>query len=162
MKTPATILTKKFNDNKDGAIAALSELTGGKYVGTKATPDRVVKGVWEVVGTKPKFRAIVYLASYEESDGTPRKFNDFEMENYVSESAMQSDINPDKKIVISGVKGMKSASFKKTFKNMAAYDKWLDSEEAGNFEVQYIQNESLTIRESMNDITSTYADMLKK
>jgi hypothetical protein len=57
--------------------------------------------------------------------------------------ATEADLDPNKKIVVQGVKGMKSTSFTKKFRNMKAFDKWADSDAAGDFEIQYVMNESL-------------------
>lgn len=61
----------------------------------------------------------------------------------VSESSYEKDLDPNKKIVVKGVKGMKSTPFTKEFKNMAAYEKWADSDEAGDYEVSQVMNESV-------------------
>jgi hypothetical protein len=55
--------------------------------------------------------------------------------------ATEADLDPNKKIVVQGVKGMKSTSFTKKFRNMKAFDKWADSDAAGDFEIQYVMNE---------------------
>lgn len=60
----------------------------------------------------------------------------------VSESSYEKDLDPNKKIVVKGVKGMKSTPFTKKFKNMAAFEKWADSEEASDYEVSQVMNES--------------------
>ena len=57
-------------------------------------------------------------------------------------TSYEKDMDHDKAVVISGVKGLKSTPFRKKFKNMAAYDKWSDSEEASNYEVHDVMNES--------------------
>jgi len=58
-------------------------------------------------------------------------------------TSYEKDMDHDKAVVISGVKGVKSTPFRKKFKNMAAYDKWSDSEEASNYEVHEVMNESV-------------------
>ena len=58
------------------------------------------------------------------------------------ESAYEKDMDDKKKVIVKGVKGMKSTPFTRTFRNMAAYDKWSDSEEAGNHEVHQVMHES--------------------
>ena len=60
----------------------------------------------------------------------------------VTEASTEQGLDDNKPIIITGVKGMKSTSFRKKFRNMAAYDKWSDSEVAGDFEVQYVMNEA--------------------
>lgn len=59
-----------------------------------------------------------------------------------SVTSYEKDMDHDKAVVIRGVKGVKSTPFRKKFKNMAAYDKWSDSEEASNYEVHDVMNES--------------------
>jgi hypothetical protein len=59
-------------------------------------------------------------------------------------TSYEKDMDHDKPVVVSGVKGMKSTPFRKKFKNMAAYDKWSDSEEAGNYEVHNVMNEDIS------------------
>lgn len=60
----------------------------------------------------------------------------------IGETSVERDLDPDKTIIVKGVKGMKSTPFIKKFKNMAAYDKWSDSEDFGNYEIYQIMNES--------------------
>lgn len=50
----------------------------------------------------------------------------------------EANLGTDEKLEVTGVKGMKSKPFRKTFKNQKALDKWLESEDAQNYEVQYI------------------------
>jgi hypothetical protein len=57
-------------------------------------------------------------------------------------TSYEKDMDHDKPVVVSGVKGVKSTPFRKKFKNIAAYDKWSDSEEAGNYEVHDVMNEA--------------------
>ncbi len=58
-------------------------------------------------------------------------------------TSYEKDMDHGKAVVIHGVKGVKSTPFRKKFKNMAAYDKWSDSEEASNYEVHDVMNESI-------------------
>ena len=60
----------------------------------------------------------------------------------VNETSYQSDLDPNKKVVVYGVKGMKSTPFTKTFKNLAAAEKWLDSDVAQDYKIRHIMNES--------------------
>lgn len=60
----------------------------------------------------------------------------------VAEAAYEKDLDPEKKIVVTGVKGAKSTPFKKSFKNMAHYEKFCDSEDYDNHEVHQVRNES--------------------
>ena len=55
-------------------------------------------------------------------------------------SKIQKDIDENKPILMSGLKGVKSTPGTKKFKNMAAFDKWSESEDAGNWTVQSIEN----------------------
>lgn len=59
----------------------------------------------------------------------------------VYETAYERDLDPNKPIVIKGVKGMNSRSFTKKFRNMKAFDKWADSDAAGDFEIHQVMNE---------------------
>lgn len=60
----------------------------------------------------------------------------------LSESpAFEKDLDENKPVVAKGVKGVKSTPFTKRFKNFAAYEKWLETEEAGNYEVNQVMNE---------------------
>lgn len=62
-------------------------------------------------------------------------------------TSYEKDLDPNKKIVIKGVKGMKSKPFTKKFKNMDAYEKWMDSDEADDCSVQSVMNESQSFRD---------------
>lgn len=61
----------------------------------------------------------------------------------VKEAAYEKGMDDKKKVVVKGVKGMKSTPFTKTFRNMAAYDKWSDSDAAGDYEVHQVMNEEI-------------------
>lgn len=61
----------------------------------------------------------------------------------VNESSYEKDLDPKKKIVVKGVKGMKSKPFIKKFKNMDAFVKWMDTDEAGDYEVHQVMNEEV-------------------
>lgn len=65
----------------------------------------------------------------------------------VESTSYEKDMDDSKPVIVRGVKGMKSTPFTKKFKNMAAYEKWTDSDEFGNFEVYSIQNESVNEEE---------------
>lgn len=47
--------------------------------------------------------------------------------------------DPSKSVRVQGVKGVKSTPFTKTFKNWAAYERWTEREDAGNFEVYSVE-----------------------
>ena len=68
--------------------------------------------------------------------------------------AHELGLDPDKRVVIKGVRGMKSTPFSKKFKNLAAYEAWLDSDEAGDYEIYGVMNESAVQQEA------AYADNL--
>jgi hypothetical protein len=55
--------------------------------------------------------------------------------------SVQKGIDKDKKILVDVLQGMKSTPKTKTFKNMAAYEKWADSEAAEDFEIKRVYNE---------------------
>jgi Ca2+-binding EF-hand superfamily protein len=67
----------------------------------------------------------------------------------VKEAAYEKGMDDKKKVVVKGVKGMKSTPFTKTFRNMAAYDKWSDSDAAGDYEVHQVMNEEVELDEAM-------------
>lgn len=56
------------------------------------------------------------------------------------QTSYESDIDPNKKIVVKGVKGMSSKPFTKKFRNMKAADKWIDDNE-DDIEIRQIMNE---------------------
>jgi hypothetical protein len=68
----------------------------------------------------------------------------------VKEAAYEKGMDDKKKVVVKGVKGMKSTPFTKTFRNMAAYDKWSDSDAAGDYEVHQVMNEEVELAEAPN------------
>jgi hypothetical protein len=66
----------------------------------------------------------------------------------VKEAAYEKDMDDKKKVIVKGVKGMKSTPFTKTFRNMAAYDKWSDSDAAGDYEVKQVMHEEVELDEA--------------
>jgi len=60
----------------------------------------------------------------------------------LEEASYDSELDETKPIIITGVKGMKSKSFRRKFRNMAAFDRWADSDAAGDYEIYQITNES--------------------
>jgi hypothetical protein len=62
----------------------------------------------------------------------------------LDEAAYDQDVDPNKKIKVSGLKGKNSKPFTKKFRNMAAYDKWADSDAADDYQVQEVMNEEET------------------
>jgi hypothetical protein len=59
----------------------------------------------------------------------------------VESASYESDLDPKKKVVVKGVMGMKSKPFTKKFKNMAAAEKWMESDDAGDYSIQQVMNE---------------------
>ena len=77
----------------------------------------------------------------------------------VKEAAYEKDMDDKKKVVVKGVKGMKSTPFTKTFRNMAAYDKWSDSDAAGDYEVRQVMHEEVEqIDELSKGTLNSYLD----
>jgi len=64
------------------------------------------------------------------------------IQNTINESSYESDIDPNAKIIVKGVKGMNSKKFTKKFKNMAAADKWMDDNE-DDIDVHQVMNEKV-------------------
>lgn len=58
----------------------------------------------------------------------------------VKEASYRKDLDPDKPIIVSGVKGASSKPFKKKFANQKALDKWYDSPEYEDVSVSHIEN----------------------
>lgn len=51
----------------------------------------------------------------------------------------EANLDESRPIRISGVRGAKSRQFSKTFRNMAAFARWSDTDAAGDFEVQTVE-----------------------
>jgi len=58
----------------------------------------------------------------------------------LKESKFAADLDETKPIKVSGTKGTKSTSFTKKFKNMAAYEKWVDSDAYDDYSVSRVEN----------------------
>jgi hypothetical protein len=86
-------------------------------------------------------------------------FANEEVELSEANTSYEKDMDHDKPVVVSGVKGMKSTPFRKKFKNMAAYDRWSDSEEAGNYEVHNVMNEDIS-QKAVNKPTVNEGDIV--
>ncbi len=67
-------------------------------------------------------------------------------------TSRQSDLDPEKKVVVKGVKGMNSKSFTKTFRNMKSAEKWMDDNE-GDVEIKQIENEDSVAEAKHKDRT---------
>ncbi len=92
---------------------------------------------------------------------TPKHNIDFEhnpelaalMKKYgVNESATERGLEDNMPRIVCGVKGMKSTPFKKRFRNAAAMNKWMDSEAASNYKVEYVEkdNDRMPIKEDQD------------
>ena len=80
-----------------------------------------------------------------------------------SAGAYEKDMDPKKPVYAQGVKGAKSTPFKKKFINMKAYDKWSDSDAAGDFDVQRVFQESVDEGINKDDpIAKEYSALMKK
>jgi hypothetical protein len=80
-----------------------------------------------------------------------------------SAGAYEKDMDPKKPVYAQGVKGAKSTPFKKKFSNMKAYDKWSDSDAAGDFDVQRVFQESVDEGINKDDpIAKEYSALMKK
>lgn len=62
-------------------------------------------------------------------------------EEILREATTQKGIDDKKPILVDTLYGMKSTPKTKKFKNMAAYEKWSDSEDAENYTVQRVYTE---------------------
>jgi hypothetical protein len=53
----------------------------------------------------------------------------------------EKGMDKSKKVLVDTLYGMKSTPKTKKFKDMAAYEKWADSEDAENYTIQRVYNE---------------------
>ena len=67
-------------------------------------------------------------------------------EEILREAVHEKGIDDKKPVTADVLQGMKSTPKKKKFKNMAAYEKWADSEDAENYTVQRVYSESRSIQ----------------
>jgi hypothetical protein len=65
---------------------------------------------------------------------------DPDTEEELEESAVQRDLDENERIEVTGVKGAQSKPFRKVFKNMREFNNWQDRDEAGDYEIQRVQN----------------------
>jgi hypothetical protein len=107
------------------------------YVG-RETKD----GTWRVFKTGNAVAVAGPFKSAQEAQAWIKKQS---MQDKVDEAntSYEKDMDHGKAVVIHGVKGVKSTPFRKKFKNMAAFERWSDTEEADNYEVHDIMNESV-------------------
>ena len=71
----------------------------------------------------------------------------------IGEASYQSDLDPNKTVIVKGVSGLKSKPFTKKFKNLKAFEKWSDSEEADDFEIKQVMNEGSSLEEENKQVT---------
>ena len=77
-----------------------------------------------------------------------------ELESFLNETSYHKDMNDSKPVTVHGVKGVKSKPFKKTFKHMAHFDKWMESN-GENVDIQYVtQDERYGLKKEENDMTT--------
>ena len=102
----------------------------------------VVSGV-KGAKSKPFRKKFRNMAAYEKWSDTDVA-DDYEVHNVINETAYEKDLDDNKPIVVRGVKGAKSKPFRKKFRNMAAYEKWSDTDAASDYEVHDVMNETTT------------------
>jgi hypothetical protein len=56
-------------------------------------------------------------------------------------TSYERGLDPNQTIVVRGIKGMDSKPFRKRFRNEQAFNRWADSEAAGDYEVHQVTNE---------------------
>lgn len=85
-------------------------------------------------------------------------------EDVLDETAYDSKLDSKKKVTVTGVMGAKSKSFKKSFPNMKAFEKWSDSEEAGDYEVHHVVNEDQLdeLDRNMGGILDRYSSKIRR
>jgi hypothetical protein len=74
----------------------------------------------------------------------------------LNEASHDADLDENAPIKVSGVKGVNSKPFTKKFKNMAAYDKWCDTDEADDYEVETVENVNQKVSENENPCWDGY------
>lgn len=72
----------------------------------------------------------------------------------------QKDMEKGKPVFAQGVKGMKSTPFVKKFKSQEHYEKWADSDAAGNHEVHRVFQEGVELEEAKGEMSKE--QILKK
>lgn len=63
----------------------------------------------------------------------------------LAETSHEKDMNPNKPVIVKGVKGMQSTPFTKKFKNQAVYEKWAESDAAGDCTIHQVMQEDIDI-----------------
>lgn len=114
------------------------------------SPDRLTSLEHNYIGKdNSEYYAFHYPDSKKDSNKQEFLSNDYQdaIEKYktilknklpVNESRIEKDLDDSEPRIVSGVKGVKSTPFKKTFKNQAHFDKWFD-EEGDNHEIHTIE-----------------------
>ena len=102
------------------------------------TLEDILDGVDQI--TDEELEDLIAGADDDEDDGIDLDAEDDD-EDLNEAAKVAKDLDDNKPILVSGVMGMKSKPFKKKFKNLAAFNKWTDSEEYGNYEVETVVNE---------------------
>jgi hypothetical protein len=122
-----------------------------RVVATDLTDDSKFKS-----GLKTKADADAYakkLRNSKRKDGA-KSMTDVKVvkeSKQLAETSYDADIDDNQPVIVQGVKGMNSKSFRKKFRNMAAFGKWADSDAAGDFEVHQVTNESKQLSEGVLD-----------
>ena len=144
-------LKKKYNKEE---VELVDEATTihlpKKYMqGGSEMEDQVSAAIHKAAGS-PKMHSIDFKFGVRfevERDGKiDQKLTDILRKNLkedLDEAAYEKNIDHKKKVVVKGVKGMRSTPFTKTFRNMDAYDKWSDSDAASDYEVTQVTNEQV-------------------
>jgi hypothetical protein len=60
------------------------------------------------------------------------------VKSLINEISYEKGMDDEKKVKVDVTQGMKSTPKTKVFKNMAAYEKWADSEDAENYTIERV------------------------
>lgn len=112
----------------------ISSLEKKKAVGKGGKTTSYTRSVWE-----KKWGNVMPSQIHQWSN----KLNLKEETEGIFEASWEKNLDPNKPIVVKGVKGMKNAPFTKKFKNQSAFEKWSDSEAAGDYEIKQVMNEDV-------------------
>lgn len=115
-----------------GKITNVKEKTSGVGKGGWIVTYTYVDGSYSTKGTSDKFVVTKNMKVFYES-----------VEELDEGASYEKGMDPKKKVTVQGVKGMKSRPFKKTFPNMAAYEKWADSPAAEDVDVSRVFQEEV-------------------
>jgi hypothetical protein len=155
----------KIDKNKNGKI----DKHDFKLL-NKEEVEQIDEGSWIVHDSSgkivKKFTSDTAAKAHAKKTGNEYSSSEFyhdKIQKNVKEAAYEKDMDDKKKVVVKGVKGMKSTPFTKTFRNMAAYDKWSDSDAAGDYEVQHVMHEEVEqIDELSKKTLNSYSDAAHK